>query len=166
MYCLFECFYSFFVLRGKLLAWWIGLIIFQCQSVLLGIHSQGFLLILLLVTTMQWHEEIGNFNDRTKVRFPIITSQGASFLLPFYNLGILFVFILLILFVFSDAKLNPRPKNFNSCNNISIWQWNLNRVAAHNFEKVDPLEDYYRVDKVDAICLSELHLDSSLLSTC
>lgn len=105
----------------------------------------------------QWQNksQVSNNNfTRSKFSFAFLKSRYS------------FVFILLILFVFSDAKLNPRPKNFNSCNNISIWQWNLNRVAAHNFEKVDPLEDYYRVDKVDAICLSELHLDSSLLSTC
>ena len=42
--------------------------------------------------------------------------------------------------------------------------WNLNRLVAHNFEKVNFLEAYSTDNKFDTIYLSETYLDSSILS--
>ena len=62
-------------------------------------------------------------------------------------------------------ELNHGPtKKRNSWFNISICHWNLNSLTAHNFEKVDLLEAYNAVNKIDIICLSESFLDSSILT--
>ena len=47
---------------------------------------------------------------------------------------------------------------------MSICHSNLDRLVAHNFEKVDLLEAYSTVNKLDIICLSETYLDSFILS--
>ena len=52
----------------------------------------------------------------------------------------------------------------NSWFNFSICHWNLNRLIAHNFEKVNRLEAHNTVNNCDIICLSESFLDSSILT--
>ena len=46
------------------------------------------------------------------------------------------IFTLLLLFMSGDTDLNPGPNKTNSSSKVSVHQWNLNRLAAHNIEKV------------------------------
>ena len=82
----------------------------------------------------------------------------------FCSLGIRFVFLLLMLLAYGDIEPNPGPRKRSTCCNFSIYNWNLNSITAHNFEKVDLLEAYNTFKKIDIIYLSELCLDSSILS--
>ena len=117
------------------------------------------------VSTMQLRVEIGIFNTECKVRFPkMLTSQKATYTLSFCSLSILFVFILLMLLVCGNIELNPVSRKRNTCYNLSIGHWNLNSIAAHNFEKAILLEAYNTVNKFDIICLLEAYLDFSILS--
>ena len=113
---------------------------------------------------MNWRVEIGIFNAEYKVRLPTTTSQKANCTLSFFSLGIRFVFVLLMLLVCGDIELNPGPRKHDTSYNLSICHWNLNSIAAHNFEKVNLLEACNTVNKFDIICLSETYLDSSILS--
>ena len=69
-----------------------------------------------------------------------------------------------MLLVCGDTELTMGQRKHDTCYNLSICQWNFNCTAAHNFEKVNPLEAYNTVNKFDVICLSETHLDSHILS--
>ena len=40
----------------------------------------------------------------------------------------------------------------------------LNRMTAHNFEKINLVEAYNTINKFDVICLSERYLESSIAS--
>ena len=68
-----------------------------------------------------------------------------------------------MLLVHGDIELNLGPRKCNTCKNVSICHWNLNSIAAHNFQKVDFLEACNTVQKLSLICLSELYLDFSIL---
>lgn len=103
------------------------------QSILLAIHSLGFLLILMPVCIMQWRIETGMFSTRTKLRFPNIISQRTSSPLFFYNLSICLIFIL-ILFEYGRVELNAGPEKWNSCYNFSIYRCNLNSMEVHSFK--------------------------------
>ena len=46
------------------------------------------------------------------------------------------IFTLLLLFMSGDTDLNPGPNKTNSSSKVSVHQWNLNRLAARNIEKV------------------------------
>ena len=59
-----------------------------------------------------------------------------------------------------DIEENPDPK-LNSSQNPSIYHWNLNSIAAHNFIKVSLFIAYNSIHKYDIICFSETYLDSS-----
>ena len=59
-----------------------------------------------------------------------------------------------------DTEENPGPK-LNSHQKLSIYHWNLNSIAAHNFIKVSLLTAHNFIHKYDMICLSETYLDSS-----
>ena len=67
-----------------------------------------------------------------------------------------------LLLLFRDVKLNPGPKK-KHCKKNSIRNWNLNSIAAHNFENLLLLKAYNSVHKFDIICLSEAYLDSNIL---
>ena len=56
-----------------------------------------------------------------------------------------------------DIELNPGPKYFSICH------WNLNSLTAHNYLKVSQLQAFNLVHKFDILCISETHLDSSIL---
>ena len=56
-----------------------------------------------------------------------------------------------------DIELNPGPKYF------SISHWNLNSLTAPNYLKVSQLQAFNLVHKFDILCISETHLDSSIL---
>ena len=60
------------------------------------------------------------------------------------------------------VQLNPGPKNNSDIN--FFCQWNLNSIEAHNYAKVFLLKAYIAVYKFDIICISEIHLDSSIAS--
>ena len=47
---------------------------------------------------------------------------------------------------------------------IFVCHWNLNSLAAHNFEKVGLLEVFNTTNKFDIICVSESYLDSAFSS--
>ena len=67
-----------------------------------------------------------------------------------------------LLLLCGDVELNPGPKQ-NTAKNFSIWHWNLNSIAAHNFAKLVLLKAYNSIHKFDIICLSEAYLDSNIL---
>ena len=60
-----------------------------------------------------------------------------------------------------DIELNPVPKP-NSGQNISLCHWNLDNIPAYNFFEI--FSAYNSLYEVDIICLSEIYLDSSILS--
>ena len=74
------------------------------------------------------------------------------------------IFTLLLLFMSGDIELNPGPKKTNSSCKFSVCHWNLNSLAAHNFEKVGLLEALNTINKLDIICVSESYLDSTFSS--
>ena len=45
---------------------------------------------------------------------------------------------------------------------LTIFHWNLNSIAAHNFINMALLKAYLSVHEMDIICLSETYLDSSV----
>ena len=62
-----------------------------------------------------------------------------------------------------EIEENPVPKPY-ICDSLSISQWNLNSISAHNFIKLSPLRAYISINKFDIICLCETYLDSSISS--
>ena len=57
-----------------------------------------------------------------------------------------------------DVQLNPGPKN--RCDiNFSICYWNLNSIAAHNFDEVFHLKAYIAVYKFGIVYISEAYTD-------
>ena len=85
-------------------------------------------------------------------------------LLLFYHYAegvyITLLFIFALLLCHGDIKINPGPKKFKE-NSLSICQWSLNSLSAHNFSKLTQLKAYTSIYKHDFICLSETYLDSS-----
>ena len=60
-----------------------------------------------------------------------------------------------------DVEVNPGPKNsVSEC--LSICDWNLNSILAHDYSKLFLLKAYISVHKFDIICLSETYLDSTV----
>ena len=72
------------------------------------------------------------------------------------------LFIFALLLCHGDIEINPGPKKFKK-NSLSVCQWNLNSLSAHNFSKLTQLKAYISIYKHDFICLSEIYLDSSIL---
>ena len=68
--------------------------------------------------------------------------------------------VLYLIKLSGDIEENPGPK-LNSSQILSIYHWNLNSIAAHNFIKVSLLIAYNSIHKYVLICLSETYLDSS-----
>ena len=134
----FSCYRSIFVLLVHLCVSRIGLLISHSQNLLLAIRS-GI--------------DIGFFNADCEVRFPTTTSQKSNCTLHFCSLDIRFALSLLMVLVCDDTELNQGPRKHDNCYNLSIYYWNLNSIANHNFEKVNLLEAYNTVNKVDKVCL-------------
>ena len=67
-----------------------------------------------------------------------------------------------LLLLCGDVELNL-GSNQNTAKKLSIWHWNLNSIAVHNFVKLVLLKAYNSIYKFDIICLSETYLDSSIL---
>ena len=53
-------------------------------------------------------------------------------------------------------ELKPGPKYFSICHS------NLNSLTAHNYLKFSQLQAFDLVQKLDILCISETHLDSSV----
>ena len=74
------------------------------------VYSQGFSLLSMLISIMQWRVEIGMFNPTHKTRFINLKSLQLLVLFSVFRLGFRFVFMVLMLFVCRDIELNPGPK--------------------------------------------------------
>ena len=59
-----------------------------------------------------------------------------------------------------DVESNPGPINTNK-RDLSIYHWNLNGLAAHNYVKVSLVSTYLSMNSIDIMFLSETFLDSS-----
>ena len=62
-----------------------------------------------------------------------------------------------------DIKSDPGPRP-NSCQSFSIYHWNLNSIADHNFSKISLLRTYKALHNYDIICLSKTYLNHDTLS--
>ena len=60
-----------------------------------------------------------------------------------------------------DIEVKPGP-NQKQDQSLSISHGNLNSVPAHNFKKLELLEDYISSKKVDNLCVSETFLNSDI----
>ena len=67
-----------------------------------------------------------------------------------------------LLLLCCNVELSP-GLNQNTAKKLSICQWNLNSIAAHNFARLVFLKAFNSIHKFDIICLSETYLDSSIL---
>ena len=72
--------------------------------------SQGFSLLVMPISIMQWHIEIGMFNPTNKIRFFNLKSLWVIVLFSGFRFGIHFIFVVLMLFSCGDTELNPYPK--------------------------------------------------------
>ena len=89
----------------------------------------------MLVNVVQWLVEIGVFSASCDVRYTTKFSRSNYFPSKKTTITVL-ILTLLLLFMAGDIELNPGPKKTNSSCKFSVCHWNLNSVAAHNFEKV------------------------------
>ena len=115
------------------------------------------------VNVVQWCVEIGVFDALCNVRYITKFSRSSHSPSKIATVTVL-IFTLLLLFMLGDIELNPGPKKTNSSCEFSVCHWNLNSLAAHNFEKVGLLEAFNTINKFDIICVSESYLDSTFLS--
>ena len=130
----------------------------------IGVHSQGFSLLIMPINNIQWCIEIGMFNPTHKTRFFNEKSFRVVSFSFVFHFGIRFVFVVLMLFACGDIGLNPGPKKRSSCYNFLACYWNLNSITAHKFAKMDLLQAYNTIHQYDMICLSEFYLDASVSS--
>ena len=92
-----------------------------------------------------------------KIRFKLI-------LLPLLIIGFCLYYIWLHIYLVNpsgDVEKNPGRKSY-SAQYLTIYHWNLNSIAAHNFTKIALLKAYLLFHKMDIVCLSETFLDSSV----
>ena len=76
-------------------------------------------------------------------------------------LGVLVWLCSCLIILSGDVEVNPGPKNsVSEC--LSICDWNLNSILAHDYSKLFLLKAYISVHKFDIICLSETYLDSTV----
>ena len=73
------------------------------------VYSQGFSLLIMPISIMQWHVDIGMFNPTHKTRFKTYYLRVVG-LPSSFRLSIRFVFVFLMLFACGDIELNPSPK--------------------------------------------------------
>ena len=111
------------------------------------------------VNVVQWRVEIGVFDALCNVRCITKFSNSSHSPSKIATITVL-IFTLLLLLMSGDIELNPGPNKTNSSCKFSVCNWNLNSLAAHNFEKVVLLEAFNTINKFDIICVSESYLDS------
>ena len=56
----------------------------------------------------------------------------------------------LLILLSADVELNPGPKR-ESTRNVSISNWNLNSISAHDYIKLFLLKTYIAIHKFDII---------------
>ena len=95
---------------------------------------------------MQWRVEIGVFDALFNVRYITKFSRSSHSPSKIATVTVL-IFTLLLLFMLGDIELNPGPNKTNSSCKFSVCHWNLNSLAAHNFEKVGLLEAFNTISK-------------------
>ena len=115
------------------------------------------------VNVVQWRVEIGAFSASCDVKYTTKFSRSNYFPSKKTTITVL-TLTLLLLFMSGDIELNPGPNKTNSSCKFSVCHWNLNSLAAHNFEKVGLLEAFNSINKFDIICVSESYLDSTFPS--
>ena len=69
------------------------------------VYSQGFSLLIMPISIMRWHVEIGMFNPTHKTRFIELKSLRLVGLSSGFLLGICFVLVFLMLFACGDIEL-------------------------------------------------------------
>ena len=127
------------------------------------VYLQGFLLLIMPISIMQWQVEIGMFNPTHKTRFINLKSLWLVVLSFGFHLGFCFVFVVLMLFVCGTLNL-IRVQKMNSCYNFSVCHWNFISITAHNFAKIDLLQAYNTIHQYGMICLSESYIKTSVSS--
>ena len=115
------------------------------------------------VNVVQWRVEFGVFDALCHVTYITKFSRSSHSPSKIVTVTVL-IFTLLLLFMSGDIELNPGPKKTNSSCKFSVCHWNLNSLAAHNFEKVGLLEAFNTINKFDIICVSESYLDLTFSS--
>ena len=65
-----------------------------------------------------------------------------------------------LLFLSLNSETIPGPRR-NLNNHLTICNWNLNSISAHNFVKVHLLRAYLALHKFDILYLSGTYLNSS-----
>ena len=115
------------------------------------------------VNVVQWRVEICVFDALCNVRYITKFSRSSHSPSKIATVTVL-IFTLLLLFMSGDIELNPGPNKSNSSRKFSVCHWNLNSLAAHNFENVGLLEAFNTTNKFDIICVSESYLDSKFSS--
>ena len=106
------------------------------------------------VNVVQCHIEIGVFSASCDVRYSTKFSRPNHFPSKKNN-NYCSHFNFITLFTLGDIELNPGPNKTNTSCKFSVCHWNLNSLAAHNFEKVGLLEAFNSINKFDIICVSE-----------
>ena len=87
------------------------------------------------VNLLHWRVEICVFDTLCDVRYTTKFTRSSHS--PFKKTtNNVLIFIFLLLFMSEDIDLNPGPNKTNSSSKLSVHRWNLNRLAAHNIEKV------------------------------
>ena len=115
------------------------------------------------INVVQWRVEIGVFDALCDVRYTAKFSRSSHSPSKKAAVSVL-IFTLLLLFISGDVELNPGPNKTNSSCKFSVCHWNLNSLAARNFEMVGLLEAFNTINKFDIICVSESYLDSTFSS--
>ena len=115
------------------------------------------------VNVVQRRVEIGIFDALCDVRYTTKFSRSKHSPSKKATVTVL-IFTLLLLFMLGDIELNSGPNKTNSSCKFSVCYWNLNSLAAHNFEKVGLLEAFNAINKFYIICVSESYLDSTFSS--
>ena len=116
------------------------------------------------VIVQRWRLEIGTFSCRYILRYPqswnffmkgktAVVGFAFSFLLNFFVI----LYFYYILLSHGDIKVNAGPKN-NCCTSSCFV------IGIYNYVKLSSLQAYTIVYKHNVICLSETHLDNSVLS--
>ena len=115
------------------------------------------------VNVVQQRVEIGVFDALCDVRCR--TKFSCSSHSPSKKATVtVLIFTLLLLFMSGNIELNPGPNKTNSSCKFSVCHWNLNSLAAHNFEEVGLLEALNTINKFDIICVFKTYLDSTFSS--
>ena len=123
---------------------------FPCESYLYLLLSLAYVIPLYLYYALLGQTlNLLSFLIRSKI------NNLTEFCLSLQFLWILYFALRLL--QHGDIELNPGPKYF------SISHWNLNSLTAHNYLKVSQLQAFNLVHKFDILCISETHLDSSIL---